>query len=476
MSVGRYCLTFGLVAALGCGDDEKKEPEADINRLDLLTKVLNTNADIAYAGYADAVDTAEDLKAALQALIDSPSEATHLGAKQAWLAAREPYGQTEVFRFRASPIDDTNDDPSDGEDGPEGSINAWPLGEGLIDYVKTGNDFGADQIEVSSHQTGVMGSIPPNNIIQSDITIDDALLDNSATAEDEHDVIAGYHAIEFLLWGQDLSADGSADTKDARDATPGQRPYTDFVDGAECTSGDTVETDPVVCQRRGQYLIVAVDRLIRELSDVRDAWKPGAAYHTAFTGAADLAAAKQRLIEILTGMGTLSEGELAGERMQISLSAGSQEDEHSCFSDNTHRDIWLNAEGVSNAYFGRYAGFDANLDGTDEATDRAVMGYGVDAYLRELGQAELADRVSAALAATQAGYVAIDASARAGTPVDVMIMDAQGEAAAPMRTTIVALNAQAALISAIADALDLDADVVDPDASECDTTDPTSPC
>ena len=133
-----------------------------------------------------------------------------------------------------------------------------------------------------------------------------------------------------------------------------------------------VEMTPSCVQRRGTYLQVAVAKLISDLTGVRDELGPGRRYRTAFTTVDDVDAAKGKLLEILVGMGTLSEGELGGERMQIALSANSQEDEHSCFSDNTHRDIWLNAEGVANSYYGDYAGYDSTLDGSDDQTGNAV--------------------------------------------------------------------------------------------------------
>lgn len=460
----------------GTVDDTGESVEHDLDRLRM---ILQTNADIAFAAYSDAVSTAQALSGAIDALVADPSQDNLDAARQAWLVAREPYGQTEVFRFRASPIDDTNYDAGDGEDGPEGDINAWPLGEALIDYVVEGSDFGADQIGVTAHSTGVTDPIPPNNIINStDLTIDEALLSNTATAEDEHDVIAGYHAIEFLLWGQDLNEDGSADTVDSRDGSPGNRPVTDFALDDTCTSGPDANGAPDLCVRRGQYLQVAVGKLIADLTVVRDGWADGAPYRAAFTTVDDVDAAKAKLLEILVGMGTLSEGELAGERMQIALSANSQEDEHSCFSDNTHRDIWLNAEGVANAYYGDYAGYDSTLDGSDDATGNAVAGYGIDDYLTDLGLTDLHGDMAAALSATETAYTAIDAAARGGSPVDVLIIDAGGDPAAPMRDAIVALNAQSAQIANIAVSLDVGSpdDVVDPDASECDTTDPTTEC
>lgn len=500
-SCALLALSLGLPA---CGDDTSADTEAgsdtDVNPttgadgsstgggsetggavehdLDMMRQVLATNADIAFAAYSDSVTTAQALQSAIDTLVADPTDANLEAAKQAWLVSREPYGQTEVYRFRASPIDDSNYDAGDGEDGPEGDINAWPLGEGLIDYVVTGTDFGDDQVGVTDHATGVEGPIPENNIINSvNIPIDEALISNTATAEDEHDVIAGYHAIEFLLWGQDLNEDGSADTVDSRDSTAGHRPVTDFALDDTCTSGpDTVDVQ--LCQRRGQFLQVAAAKLVADLEGVRDGWAEGAEYRTAFTTVEDVDAAKGKLLEILVGMGTLSEGELAGERMQIALSANSQEDEHSCFSDNTHRDIWLNAEGVSNSYYGVYAGYDSTLDGSDDQTGNAVDGYGIDDYLTDLGLTELEGNVSAALSATETNYAAIDSAARGGTPVDQMIIDAGGDAAAPMRDTIVSLNAQSTQIANIAVDLDVGSpdDVVDPGASECDTTDPTAEC
>ncbi|HBR97947.1 MAG TPA: peptidase, imelysin family protein, partial [Gammaproteobacteria bacterium] len=439
-------------------DPDNGNGSASVINLDNVQKVLNTNADIALAAYEDSVDTAKTLQTAIATFAGEPTQANLDAAKSAWLAAREPYGQTEVYRFRLSPIDSTD---YTNEDGPEGDINAWPLGEALIDYVVEGNDFGDDQVAVTEHATGV--NYPAMNIINSDVEITKELISNTATAEDEKDVIAGYHAIEFMLWGQDLNLDGSADTLEARDSSGGQRPLTDF-------------TSDQYAARRLQFMAVVAEKLIEDLESVRDGWAEGAAYRAAFTSAPDEATAKQKLAEILTGMGTLSEGELAGERMQIAFSANSQEDEHSCFSDNTHRDIWLNAEGVANSYYGVYAGYDSDDDGTDDMTARAVDGYGIDDYLTDAGLDAVKAEMEAALAETETQYMAIDQSARAGTPVDNLIQTAVRNADNPMYKGILALNAQSTVIANIATALTIDGDVVDPDASVCDTTDPATEC
>jgi len=492
LKLAAYIASASLLVACGGSSSSDSNSNQDdttttpaIN-MEKARAVLNTNAEIAYAAYTDSVKTAEDLKTALAAFRAEATKADDArddavaadllkAAKKAWLVSREPYGQTEVYRFRNSPIDSTD---YESEDGPEGDINAWPLGEALIDYVQVNDtDFGTDQIGVTAHGAGDdlptaidVNNAATNNIIETtSIEINAALLSNTATADDEHDVIAGYHAIEFLLWGQDLRTDNQnptngTDRAEAINATDmgGQRPLTDFTTDANA-------------ERRHQYLEVAVDKLIADLEQVQAGWAPNVAdnYRANFTTITNEADAKQKLTEILTGMGTLSEGELAGERMQIAFSSNSQEDEHSCFSDNTHRDIWLNAEGVSNSYTGTYAGYDSTLDGTDDVTTNAVNGYGIDDYLAEVGLDSLATQVTTALTTTETNYKAIDTAARDGSPFDVLIQTASD--ASPVAKTIVALNAQANLIQEIATDLGL-GNVVDEDASACDTQDPTAQC
>jgi putative iron-regulated protein len=458
------CITAASLLA-ACGSDSDSYTASAPQQ-----KLINTNADIAYATYTDSVITAKDLKTKLAAFKATPSAANLQAAKQAWLVSREPYGQTEVYRFRESPIEAV-----------EGDLNAWPLGEALIDYVAVNDsDFKSAQVGVTANQAGINdngivdGTITTENIIgTTSVTINDALLATTATATDEHDVIAGYHAIEFLLWGQDLNtttqaATNGTDRNLAVNTTSqgGQRPLNDFI--------STTENDSAA--RRHAFLEVAVDKLISDLEQVQVAWKDGIAdnYRAQFTTITSDADFNQKLTEILTGMGTLSEGELAGERMQIALTGNSQEDEHSCFSDNTHRDVWLNAEGVSNSYYGDYAGYDSSLDGTDDVTTNAVTGYGVDDYLAEQGLDSLAATAKTKFDATKVNYTAIDTLARAGSPFDVQIMEAN-RTTSPIAITIESLESQSRTIQEIATELKL-GDVVDDDASECDTSDSSAPC
>ncbi len=279
--------------------------------------VVERYAALVSASYAETLKTAKALDAAIDAFIEAPSERTLQDAKDAWLAAREPYGRTEAFRFSQGPID--NDDGNDDiMEGPEPLINSWPLDESYIDYVVDGD-----------------GNVVNGGIINSpeEFPEIDAQALSAANAKDSETSIAtGYHAIEFLLWGQDLSVDG-----------PGARPYTDYLSGAEGTADNP--------ERRSAYLKAVSRLLVDDLSYVDAAWQAGEDnYRKSFLALPP----REALGKVLLGMGSLAGGELSHERMEVAYVNKDQEDEHSCFSDNTLADLRANATSIQNVLLGSY--------------------------------------------------------------------------------------------------------------------------
>jgi putative iron-regulated protein len=273
---------------------------------DAIKKGIQSNyANIVYANYEDALFGAQDLKVAIDALVANPSESTLEAAKQAWFASREPYGQTEAFRFASGPID--------AEDGPEGLLNAWPLDESYIDYID-GN--------ISAGIINDLATYP---------TLDKELLASLNEQGGEENISIGYHAIEFLLWGQDLTTPSALQS--------GNRSFTDFTTAPNA-------------DRRKENLSITMDLLIEHLESMVNAWKPDESdnYRSEFLALSS----DDAITNILTGIGTLAKSELAGERIFTAYDNKDQEDEHSCFSDNTHRDTRLNAIGVRNVFAGCY--------------------------------------------------------------------------------------------------------------------------
>ncbi|WP_299122882.1 imelysin family protein [uncultured Tenacibaculum sp.] len=312
-------LTILLASAtfVSCSDSNDVNPATAIENKK--TEFVANYVNIVEANYNDALVKTKELKTAIDAFVAAPDANKFQTAKDAWLASREPYGQTEAYRFYDGPIDGANGEP-------EGYINAWPLDEALIDYVATGT--GGQQ--TSDDRQNIV-----NNLAKYPTLSKQVLRDIAGYNNNESNVTMGYHAIEFLLWGQDSST--PADKK------AGQRIYTDYT---TATNAD----------RRKQYLKLATEILVDDLQSVVDQWKDGAAYRKSF-----LALAKNDAIDkILTGAAKLSNGELAGERMTVAVKNQNQEDEHSCFSDNTHRDIFLNAQSINNIINGTYK----KVDGT----------------------------------------------------------------------------------------------------------------
>ncbi|KXJ54612.1 MAG: peptidase [Thalassospira sp. Nap_22] len=293
--------------------------------------VLTTYADIAHAGYEDSLITAKELQAAIDELVANPSASTFDAAKSAWLASRAPYQQTEVYRFGNAIVDDW-----------EGKVNAWPLDEGLIDYVETGL-YGEESEENPAYTANVIAN-PTLTISGETIdasTIDAALLESLHEIDDvEANVATGYHAIEFLLWGQDLNG---------TDAGAGERKWTDYASGDACTNGN--------CDRRGEYLQAAADLMVSDLEWMTAQWAEGGeARETVLEGDG-----APGLTAIVTGMGSLSYGELGGERTKLGLLLHDPEEEHDCFSDNTHNSHFYDALGIQNVYLGRYIRVDGSV-------------------------------------------------------------------------------------------------------------------
>jgi len=421
-----------------------------ISNLVTRTDVVTTNANIAYAMYSDSLISAQTLKQKLQVLADNPTDAAFADAKKAWLDSREPYGESEVYRFRVGPIDALKEDGTIGEegDGPEGRINAWPLGEALIDYVAAvvDGDSGPD-----SQENRITGNVISNTTDYP--TIDaDTIRNVNEFGDDERNVASGYHAIEFLLWGQDLNLDLSG--TGTRDSSGGQRPVSDFYTAANgnmsaCTSGTVGSTDNI-CERRADFMLAAADVLIEDLTSVVEAWEPGAGVHyNAFIQGGDVSLAK-----ILEGMGRLSYGELAGERINIALTTDSQEDEHSCFSDNTHRDIFLNAKGVQTMFLASYT----RIDG------EKVEGASIQDLLVVEGEAALANQMRASLEATMAAVSVIDTKAKTGTPFDVLIQ--QGVSQPNIVAAISRLSEQTDVIEQVITALGVTTNDIRQDTDE----------
>lgn len=323
-------------------------------------EVIGHYADLAQAMYEDSLITAKQLLKTIDTLIAAPIDDNLKAARTAWKKARAPYQQTEAYRFGNAIVDDW-----------EGRVNAWPLDEGLIDYVAV--SYGDESDENYYYTANIIAN---EQLMLSGRIIDATNITKELLSETLHEidevetnVATGYHAIEFLLWGQDLNGTGPG---------AGDRPASDF-DTQNCKVGN--------CDRRAAYLKVATELLIDELAWITKQWtENGEARHALLQGNTKLGIAA-----IFTGMGSLSYGELAGERMKLGLMVHDPEEEHDCFSDNTHWSHYYDALGIKNVYTGTYTRIDGSkMSGPSAADLVTAIDASIDKQLRELLDATLA--------------------------------------------------------------------------------------
>ena len=268
---------------------------------DSVNSLANSYANLVSHYYKEVSLSTQEMHNAIIKFVQAPDNNSLTNAKNKWIVARSIYGITEAFRFYGGPIDGVN---KYGEEGPEGLINAWPLNEAYIDYVK------------GSPNAGII------NNLSLEINNDTIIAANMS--EDDADVSSGWHAIEFLLWGQDFSLE-----------TAGIREASDYL-----------PTNEINIRRRA-YLVATSALLLEHINWLSMEWLENGEGRKAFLNKNDPGGA------ILTGIATLAGFELSSERIATALDSGDPEDEHSCFSDQTHNDVKANFNGIINVYLGK---------------------------------------------------------------------------------------------------------------------------
>lgn len=379
---------------------------------DLRSEILLTYANIALVNYSDALSDAQTLQNAIKAFSENPTEVNLKKAKDAWLVSRESYGTTEAFRLSNGPIDAEEGWVAKSYGALEGQINPWPLDENMIDYTVDANGKKTSGNIIDTKGKFKPGGEKPTTVDVTNITVE-ALTDLNENGG-EANVATGFHAIEFLLWGQDQDYGNFMDDKVTPGAmVAGQRPLSDF-------------TTDTFAARRLAYLNSAATKLSEDLEKVTKAWDKNISsncakdatgcYRGALLGELKGKDAKKNiplkvaLKDIIAGMGIFIKSELANERIAVAVLTPSEEDEHSCFSDNTHRDIAQN-----------YAGFKNILTGNYKEVKGMSLYDGVDAQTK-------AD-MNALMASIEAKIAKIDEVAKTSAHFDYQIKPEHSQAA-----------------------------------------------
>ena len=350
-----FTASLSIVAAIaltGCMSSNANETMSKMETMKSKS-ILSGYSDLALANYTDSLNDAIALEKAINVFASNPTITNFTAAKNAWLVSRESYGQTEIFRLANGPIDAEEGWVADTYGGLEGQLNAWPLDENMIDYT-----IDANGAKTSGNIIDTMGTFNPGGEEAQSVDVT-TISEDALTALNENggdaNVSTGYHAIEFLLWGQDQDYSNFLKDSVTRGAlTAGQRPLSDFTSAKNS-------------DRRLAYLKASAAKVVNDLKTVRSAWVKEVSgnnglYQAAIQGnlkdsnASKNIESKEVLKQIIAGMGVFIKSELANERIAVAVLTPSEEDEHSCFSDNTHRDILNNYLGFRNVLTATYKG------------------------------------------------------------------------------------------------------------------------
>lgn len=383
-------LFWALLCLYACWPSKMMAATGDgASLVGLKREVVTNYANILHAQYEDSWRLSLQMQTNIESFLQKPSAAGLAAARASWVACRQPYSQSEIARFYDGPIEPL-----------EEYINAWPIDLNYIDYTE------------GMPNTGIINET--NRFPQ----INAVMLSEANEQESERTVSTGFHAIEFLLWGQDTYVD-----------SPGRRSYTDYVDG---TSGPSVNA-----ARRRDYLRLVARMLSDQLLQVANEW--AANNPTNYRARFESAAPEASLEKIFTGVGNLSSAELFGERMLVPYTTKSQENEQCCFSDTTQLDLVRNELGVQDIFLGRTK----RVDGSE------IAGPGL-LTLLEKTDAKLAAKLKVQIENSVAAIQAIP------TPFDQAILgDDSSTGRRAVKHALDALAAQNGLIVEAAMALHL---------------------
>ena len=368
----KVLVSLSIVTAVAISANAASNEKTSKTEVSKSASILDAYSDIALANYSDALKDAKSLKTAIDAFAKSPTQANLDNAKKAWLTSRESYGQTEIFRLANGPIDAEDGWVADSYGALEGQLNAWPLDENMIDYT-----IDVNGAKTSGNIIDTVGVFNPGGEGASAIDVTTITADAISSLNEnggDANVASGYHAIEFLLWGQDQDySNFLKDSVTSGAMSAGNRALSDF-------------TSEKNADRRLAYLQAASQKVVNDLEVIASAWQKeikgnAGLYQAALKGqlkgddASKNINSNDALKQIIAGMGVFVKSELANERIAVAVLTPSEEDEHSCFSDNTHRDIANNYLGFKNILTASYNGKKYGkslLDAVDKETKTRI--------------------------------------------------------------------------------------------------------
>lgn len=373
--------------------------------------VVTQFSDMAQATYQDAANAVETLKEDVSNLLREPTQENLDEARLGWQTARVVYKQAELFRYASPQMAEL-----------VYRVDARPLDEGFLDYVSENYVGSAD------NPLANFNLIAQPSISIGDVTIEWEDMSSDVIREqlhfaggNEQNIAAGFPAIEFLLWGEDLGEGEFGE---------GNRPIEDF-DLANCSDD--------FCNHRGTYLLAAIELLGADLANMANKWDV-----TGFARAAMLEDPTASLKQILTAMGSVAIIELGANNLAAGIEGDDAELELDAFSDYAFASHLLTARGLMNSYLGEYFTLDGDVVAGDAVSDMLIE-----------ADEELDRRFRLALSVTAVRVRTVIRHTRDEEALDEIFANKSEAGLAKINELLVALEKEAALVQEIATVLGL---------------------
>ncbi len=278
--------------------------------------------------YSTALNDAQRMKAAIDQMLAKPGEDTLTTARDAWIAARRSWEQTEAFRFYDGPINATDTGP-----GPIDRMDAWPVDPAAIDYAEGNPTAGIiNNMKQALTRATLLGRQAQAGPTLAGPTQAGTAQARATQAGATQPVTTGWHAIEFLLWGEQPSTLGE----------PGDRPVTDYLPGQPNND------------RRRAYLKLVTDMLIEDMRYLVESWEPKT--RNSYAGAFRLLNQREALGRMMNGAAQLAVQELATKRLAAALDSGDRHLLTSQFSEDSYEDFVFALRGIRNVWTGDQGG------------------------------------------------------------------------------------------------------------------------
>lgn len=271
----RLILIFSLIFLAACSPKNESTTNEELNKVQIDSSAFAAQVGIvAYTSLSDASQTAQTLDSQLASFMYHPNPMSQAEIQQAWRLAYNSFLHSLIFSYL--PIQDPPEWQSQriGYRHLLGQLDSWPIEGGYIDYIQ-GYPF-----------SGIVNDLT--------LEIDEDSIRSQHGFTDPTNASLGYHALEFMLWGNsgkrsahDFFPQENTAPIPVNDAEITAEPLADsssnLLDGSSSDNAlIQVEVPEIKLQnhnRRRQYTQLLIELLQKDLHRIQRRWEPSSGYY-----------------------------------------------------------------------------------------------------------------------------------------------------------------------------------------------------